>query len=80
MKKKQLKRVDMTLLGSFNKMLKKGIFALDVAADALALAARSIRDAIFTVASRSAKLADQEGDVSETFQRVDDRIDSALGR
>ena len=78
--RKELKKVDMTLLGSFNKMLKKGIFALDVAADALALAARSIRDAIFTVASRSAKLADEEGDLEEVFERVDNRVDSALRR
>lgn len=80
MEKKELKRVNMTLVGKLNRMLGKGIFALEVACDGLALAARSIRDAMFTIASRAAKLADSEGDVSDTFSRVDDKIDSALGR
>ena len=70
----------MTLVGKFNRMLGKGIFALEVACDGLALAARSIRDAMFTIASRAAKLADNEGEMKETFERVDDKIDGALGR
>ena len=77
---KEMKKVDMTLVGKFNRMLGKGIFALEVACDGLALAARSIRDAMFTIASRAAKLADNEGEMKETFERVDDKIDGALGR
>lgn len=70
----------MTLVSRFNRMVGKGIFALEVVADALALAARGIRDAMFTIASRSAKLADNEGEMKETFDRVDSFVDSALGR
>ena len=77
---KKMKKVDMTLVAKFNHMVGKGIFALEVACDALALAARAIRDAMFTMASRSAKLADDEGDMKETFKSVDDKIDSCLGR
>lgn len=80
MKKKELKRVDMTLVGRFNRMLGKGIFALEISFDALALGARGIRDLFYTGASRAAKLADQEGDLKEVFERVDDRVDSALSR
>ena len=78
--KKELKRVDMTLVGKLHNMISKGIFALEIGFDALALGARAIRDFFYTAASRSAKLADAEGDLSDTFKRVDDKIDSALGR
>ena len=80
MKKNQLKKVDLTLVGKFNKMISKGIFALEVAFDALALAARGLRDAMFVIASRSAEMADREESDSKTFKRVDDKIDSALRR
>lgn len=80
MKKKQIKKVDLTLMARFNRMVGKGIFATEVIFDALALGARAVRDALYTFASRSAKLADAEGDMSQTFDRVDDYIDSALGR
>ena len=78
--KKEMKKVNMTLVSRLNKMLGKGIFAAEIAFDALALAARGIRDLFYTISSRSAKLADAEGDMKETFSRVDDFIDSALGR
>ena len=80
MKRKQVKKVDMTLMARFNRMVGKGIFATEVIFDAIALGARSVRDFFFTVASRSAKLADAEGDMKETFDRVDSYVDSALGR
>ena len=80
MKKSNIKKVDLTLMGRFNKMVGKGIFALEIGFDALALGARAIRDLFFTAAGRAAKLADSEGDLNEVFDRVDDRVDSALGR
>ena len=80
MKKKEMKKVNMTLVGRFNKMLGKGIFAFEIGFDALALGARGIRDLFYTLASRSAKLAKSEGNMRETFQEVDDFVDSALGR
>ena len=70
----------MTLVGKFGNMISKGIFALEIGFDALALAARGIRDAMFTMASRAAALADAEEVSAETFKSVDDKIDSALGR
>ena len=70
----------MTLVSRFNKMLSKGIFAFEITFDAIALGARGLRDLFFTAAGRAAKLADSEGDLEEVFERVDDRIDSALGR
>ena len=76
--KKEMKRVDMTLLGRFNRMIGKGIFALEIAFDAFALGARSLRDFMFTMAKRSAKLAEPEEDDEILFKRVDDAIDSAL--
>ena len=78
--KKKLKKVDMTLVGRFNRMLSKGIFAFEIAFDALALGARAVRDLFLTAAGRAAKLADSEGDLDEVFDRVDDRVDSALRR
>lgn len=70
----------MSLLGRFNRMLGKGIFTIEIGFDAIALGARTIRDFFYTGASRAAKLADEEGDMKETFDRVDSYIDSALGR
>ena len=80
MKKKQIKKVDLTLMGRFNRMVAKGIFATEIIFDAIALGARGIRDLFYTGASRSAKLADQEGPMEETFDRVDSYVDSALKR
>ena len=80
MRKKELKKVDMTLVSKLNKMLGKGIFALEITFDALALGARGVRDLFYTLASRSAKLAKSEGNMGEIFQEVDDFVDSALGR
>lgn len=70
----------MTLMSRFNRMVGKGIFAFEVGFDAIALGARAVRDFFYTGASRAAKLADEEGDMKETFDRVDSYIDSALGR
>ena len=70
----------MTLVGRFNKMLGKGIFALEISFDALALGARAVRDLFFTAAGRAAKLADSEGDLEEVFERVDAKVNAALGR
>ena len=78
MRKKELKRVDMTLVSRLNKMLGKGIFALDISFDALALGARSLRDFMYSVAKRSAKLADPEEGDKELFKTLDDAVDSAL--
>ena len=78
--KKEMKKVNMTLVGKINRMLGKGIFTLEISFDALALGARGIRDLFYTLASRSAKLAKTEGDMRETFQEVDDFVDAALGR
>lgn len=78
MRKKEMKKVDMTLLGRVNKMLGKGVFALEVSADALALGARSVRDFFYSVAKRSAKLAEPEEGDKALFKRVDDAVDSAL--
>lgn len=80
MKKKELKRVNMTLVGKLNRMVGKGIFALEIGFDSLALGARTIRDLFYTFASRSAKLAKSEGDMKDTFEEVDSFVDSALGR
>ena len=68
----------MTLLGKFNKMIGKGIFALEISFDALALGARSLRDFMYSVAKRSAKLADPEEGDKDLFERVDNAVDSAL--
>ena len=70
----------MTLVGRFNKMLGKGIFALEIGFDALALAARAARDFLFTAASRAAKLANEEKVSAETFKSVDAKVNAALGR
>ena len=78
MRKKEMKRVNMTLVGRLNKMLGKGIFALDISFDALALGARSLRDFMYSVAKRSAKLADPEEGDKELFKTLDDAVDSAL--
>ena len=78
--KKEMKKVNMTLVGKINRMLGKGIFTLEISFDALALGARGIRDLFYTLASRSAKLAKTEGDMRKTFQEVDDFVESALGR
>ena len=70
----------MTLVGRLNKMLGKGIFALEISFDVLALGARSLRDLFYVAAARAATLAKMEGDMKETFKEVDDFVDSALGR
>lgn len=70
----------MTLLGKFNMMLSKGIFTLEVAFDALALAARGVRDLFYTGAARAATLADAEEVSAETFKSVDAKINTALDR
>ena len=70
----------MTLVARFNVMVGKGIFAFEIAFDALALGARTVRDLLFTAAGRAAKLADSEGDLNEVFDRVDSYVDSALDR
>lgn len=70
----------MSLLGRFNRMIGKGIFMIEISFDALALGARTIRDFFYVGASRAAKLADDEGNMTETFDRVDSYVDSALGR
>ena len=75
-----MKEVDITLVGRLNRMFSKGIFAVEIIFDAIALGGRGIRDLFYTGASRAAKLADAEGPMKETFERVDDFIDSALGR
>ena len=80
MKKKQLKKVDMTLLGRFNRMLGKGIFALEISFDGLALGARAVRDFLYSVAKRSAKLAEPEEGDEALFKSVDNAVDSALSR
>ena len=68
----------MTLVGRLNKMLSKGIFAVDISFDALALGARAIRDFMYSVAKRSAKLAEPEEGDKDLFKTVDDAVDSAL--
>lgn len=68
----------MTLLGRFNKMLGKGVFAFEISFDALALGARSLRDFMYSVAKRSAELAEPEEGDKALFKRVDDAVDSAL--
>ena len=73
-----MKKVDLSLLGRFNKMLRKGIFAIDISFDALALGARSIRDFMYSVAKRSAKLAEPEEGDEALFKSVDNAVDSAL--
>ena len=80
MANKEIKKVDLTLMGRFNRMVGKGIFALEIGFDALALGARAVRDLFFTAAGRAAKLADSEGDLEEVFDRVDSRVDKALSR
>ena len=77
---KGMKKVDMTLLGRFNNMLKKGIFTVEIGFDALALGARALRDFMYGVAKRSATLAAPEEGDKALFKGVDDAIDSALGR
>ena len=69
----------MSLMSRFNRMVGKGIFALEIGFDAIALGARTIRDLFYTGASRAAKLAKTEGDMKETFEEVDSFVDSALG-
>ena len=78
--KKEMKKVNMTLVGRLNKMLGKGIFALEISFDVLALGARSLRDLFYVAAARAATLAKMEGDMKDTFEEVDDFVDSALGR
>ena len=78
--KKGMKKVDMTLLGRFNRMLGKGIFTIEIGFDAIALGARTVRDFLYTGASRAAKLAKDEGNMKDTFEEVDSFVDSALGR
>ena len=75
-----MKKVNMTLVGRLNKMLGKGIFALEISFDVLALGARSLRDLFYVAAARAATLAKMEGDMKDTFEEVDDFVDSALGR
>ena len=70
----------MTLLGRFNRMLGKGIFTIEIGFDAIALGARTVRDFLYTGASRAAKLAKDEGNMKDTFEEVDSFVDSALGR
>ena len=78
MKKKEIKKVDLTLMGRFSKMVGKGIFALEISFDGLALAARSFRDFMYGMAKRSAKLADPEESDKALFKSVDDAVDAAL--
>lgn len=59
-------------------MMGKGIFAFEVSCDALALGARSLRDFMYSLAKRSASLAEPEEDDKVLFKRVDDAVDSAL--
>ena len=78
MKNSQVKKVDLSLLGRLNKMLGKGIFALDISFDALALGARSLRDFMYSIAKRSARLAEPEEGDKDLFKSVDDAVDAAL--
>ena len=78
MANKEIKKVNLTLMGRFNKMVGKGIFAFEISFDGLALAARSFRDFMYGVAKRSARLAEPEEGDKALFKRVDDAIDSAL--
>ena len=80
MAKKEIKKVDLTLMGRFNRMVSKGIFATEIVFDAIALGARTVRDLFYTGASRAAKLAKAEGNMKDTFEEVDSFVDSALGR
>ena len=80
MAKREMKKVNMTLVGKINRMFGKGIFATEIVFDAIALGARGIRDLFYTGASRAAKLAETEGEMKDTFERVDSYVDSALGR
>ena len=73
-----MKKVNMTLVSRFNRMIGKGIFAFEIGFDALALGARTVRDFFYTCASRAAKLAKAEGNMKETFEEVDSFVDSAL--
>ena len=75
---KEIKKVNLTLLGRLNRMLGKGIFALEISFDGLALGARSFRDFMYGVAKRSAKLAEPEEGDQALFKSVDDAVDSAL--
>lgn len=76
--KKQMKKVDMTLAGRANRMLGKGVFALEISFDAFALGARSVRDFLYSIAKKAAKLAEPEEGDEALFKRVDDGVDSAL--
>lgn len=78
MGEKEIKKVNLTLIGRFSKMAAKGIFAVEISFDGLALAARSFRDFMYGVAKRSARLAEPEEDDKALFKRVDDAVDTAL--
>ncbi|WP_086290517.1 hypothetical protein [Campylobacter devanensis] len=78
MENKELKKVDMTLIGRFNRMLGKAVFAFEIGFDSLALGARSLRDFMYSVAKRSAELAEPEEGDKELFKKVDDAVASAL--
>ena len=77
---KELKKVNITLVQRANKAIANGLEATNNIFDVVALGARATRDLAFVAAARAAALADdQEGDEA-LFSRVDDKIDSALGR
>ena len=78
MAEKEIKKVDLTLLGRLNRMLGKGVFVFEISFDGLALAARSFRDFMYGVAKRSARLAEPEEGDKDLFKSVDDAVDAAL--
>ena len=70
----------MTLAQRATRAIGNGLEATSNIFDALALGARAVRDLFFTGAARAAKLADAEEVSEEVFDRVDDKVDSALRR
>ena len=80
MKKKELKKVNLTLAQRASRSIANGLDAISNVLDVIALSARAIRDLAFVVAGRAATLADTENVSAETFKSVDNKVNDALGR
>ena len=75
-----MRKVNITLAQRANRAVANGLEATSNIFDVVALGARATRDLAFVAAARAATLANAEEVSAETFERVDDKVDSALGR
>ena len=75
-----MKKINLTLAQRASRVASNTLDAGSNIADVVALGARATRDLAFVAAARAATLAGAEDVSAETFKRVDDEVNAALGR